>query len=68
MLSLFDAHGLKINYVLSQVTLGQWFSTSPMLYHFNTVPHRVMTPSHKIISIATLYLSFCYCYDNKVII
>ena len=32
-------------------TLRQWFSIIPMLEHFNTAPHVVVTPNHVIISL-----------------
>jgi hypothetical protein len=31
--------------------LSQWFSTLLMLQPFNTVPHAMVAPSHKIISL-----------------
>ena len=34
--------------------LEQWFSAFQMLLSFSTVPYGMMTPNHKIISIATL--------------
>ena len=34
-------------------SLEQWFSTFLMLWPFNTVPHVVVTPNHKIIFVAT---------------
>jgi hypothetical protein len=34
--------------------LGQWFSAFPMLRPFNTVPHVVVTPNHKMIFTSTL--------------
>lgn len=33
------------------VSLGQWFSTFPVLQPFTTVPHVVPTPKYKIISL-----------------
>jgi hypothetical protein len=33
--------------------LELWFSAFPMLQPFNTVPHVGLTPSHKIIFVAT---------------
>jgi hypothetical protein len=35
-------------------TLEQWFSAFPVLQPFTTVPHVVVTPSHKMIFLATL--------------
>jgi hypothetical protein len=37
----------------TQETLEQWILTFPMLGLFNTVPHVVVTPNHKIIPIDT---------------
>jgi hypothetical protein len=39
--------------ILQKFPLVQWFSTFLMLWPFNTVPHVVVTPNHKIIFIAT---------------
>jgi hypothetical protein len=41
--------------VLQMVCIGlkQWFSTFPMLQLFNTIPHVMVTASHKIIFIVT---------------
>ena len=40
------------------LTLKQWFSAFPMLRPFNTVPHVVVTPNHKIIFIVISYCIF----------
>jgi hypothetical protein len=39
--------------ILGFSVLEQWFSTFLMLLPFNTVPHVVLIPNHKIIFIAT---------------
>jgi hypothetical protein len=44
--------------------LEQWFFTFLKLQPFNTVPH-VVTPNHKIISVATSELELRYRYEPE---
>jgi hypothetical protein len=40
--------------VMAADSLEHWFSTFLMLWPFNTVPHVVVAPNHKIILVAIL--------------
>jgi hypothetical protein len=43
---------------LGHIYLEQWFLTFLMLWPFNTIPHDVVTPNHKIILLLLHYCNF----------
>lgn len=47
------------------VTPGQCFSVFLMPWPFSTVPHAVVTTSHKIISLLFYSCTFCFCYESQ---
>ena len=48
------------SYNLDPKCLNQWSSTFPVLWPFNTVPHVVVTPNHRVILLPLHNLFFCY--------
>lgn len=56
---------LKSEWISSVLYLDQWLSAFPMLQPSKTVPHNVVIPSHRIISLLLHYCSFCYYYESR---
>ena len=44
--------------------LMQWFSMFLILRPFNSIPHVVITPNHKIVSLL-LHIYKCYCHKSQ---
>ena len=59
---------LKCQFFQPRNTRLQWFSTFLILWPFNTVPHVVVTPNHKIILLRLYNCNFASGMNHKVTI